>query len=222
MPPRVIHRALWLLLLAGCSEPAVTQLARPFELHALTSRGEPLPRLRAWLDGTLLGETQAEGVLRGTLRGRVHQRVVLSWACPAAYEPPSEQRELSLDAAQTPLKLEARCAPLDIAAALVVRARGAPPEGLPIVVRDEVVARTDESGLAHVVLRARRGSALTVGLDTTAHPGLVPASPLETFQLGREDTILLLDRTLALPPKSKPARVVKPKGPSPRKPIRIQ
>jgi hypothetical protein len=213
-----------LILIAACAQEPVP-LARPFELRALTRSGEALAGLRAWLDGVPLGETQSDGLLRGTLRGRVHQRVVLSWACPAAHEPSSEQRELSIDAgAASPLlKLEARCAPLDVQAALVVRASGAPPEGLPIVVRDEVVARTDAEGLAHVMLRARRGSSLAVALDTSAHPRLVPASPIETFQLGGDDTILLLDRKLeTVVHKSKPARSSKAKAPEIRKPVRIQ
>jgi hypothetical protein len=212
---------LCLMVIAACAqEPA--PLARPIELRALTRSGEALPGLRAWLGGVPLGETQSDGLLRGTLRGRMHERVTLSWACPAAHEPSSEQRELSIDSSGA-LKLEARCAPLDIEAALVVRATGGPPEGLPILVRDEVVARTDAEGLAHVALRARRGSSLSVTLDTSAHPKLVPASPIETFQLGGDDTILLLDRKLeTIVPKSKPARSSKPKEPDIRKPVRIQ
>jgi hypothetical protein len=226
--------AVCLALIAACAAPGPQLLARPFELRAVTRSGEALPGLRAWLDGVPLGETQSDGVLHGTLRGRVHQRVMLSWACPAAHEPSSEQRELSIDAGgprpsayakQGPalLKLEARCSPLEIQAALVVRAPGAPAEGLPIIVRDEVVARTDAEGLAHVVLRARRGSSLAVALDTSAHPRLVPASPIETFQLGSDDTILLLDRKLeTAASKSKTARGPKPKEPETRKPVRIQ
>lgn len=226
--------AICLLLAAACATPEPATLTRAIELRATTRSGAALPGVRAWLDGVLLGETQSDGLLRGTLRGRVHQRVVLSWACPAAHEPASEQRELAIDAeapsqgdgAATPraaLKLEARCAPLDIEAALVVRASGAPPEGLPVIVRDEVVARTDADGLAHVLLRARRGSSLAVALDTRQHPKLVPASPIETFQLGSDDTILLLDRKLETPrPKSKPAHGKKPKEPPIRVPIRIQ
>lgn len=218
---RTLTLCLTLLTASACAAREPAQLARPFELRALTRSGEALPGLRAWLDGVPLGETQSDGLLRGTLRGRMHQRVTLSWACPAAHEPSSEQRALSIDAAG-PLKLEARCAPLDVEAALVVRAKGAPPEGLPILVRDEVVARTDAEGLAHVVLRARRGSSLAVTLDTSAHPKLVPASPIETFQLGADDTILLLDRKLdTVVHKSKPARGPKPKEPENHKPVRI-
>ena len=227
--------AVCLLLAAACATPEPASSTRAIELRATTRSGAALPGVRAWLDGVLLGETQSDGLLRGTLRGRLHQRVILSWACPAAHEPPSEQRELVIDA-QAPnddgraakprrsaLKLEARCAPLDIEAALVVRARGAPPAGLPIIVRDEVVARTDAEGLAHVLLRARRGSSLAVVLDTSQHPKLVPASPIETFQLGSDDTILLLDRKLETPaPKSRSAHGKKPKGPLNRVPVRIQ
>lgn len=221
--------ALCLLAVTACSSASPPAVARAIELRALTPRGEALAGVRAWRDGASLGETASDGALRATLRGSLHQRVVLSWACPAAYEPTSAQRELVLEAepaagARAPLKLEARCTPLDIEAALVVRASGAPASGLPVVVRDEVVARTDAGGLAHVLLRARRGSALTVALDTSEHPKLVPASPLETFQLGSADAILLFDRTLATvsAPKSKSAHGSKAKEPEIHKPIRIQ
>jgi hypothetical protein len=214
--------------LLACTEAPQPELARPIELRAMTPAGEAVPGVRAWLGGTLLGETSSDGLLSAMLRGRPHQRVTLSWACPAAHEPLAAERELAVDpgaasAPQAPLKLEARCTPLDIEAALVVRASGAPASGLPVVVRDEVVARTDAEGFAHVLLRARRGSALTVGLDTNEHPALVPASPLETFQLGDADTILLFDRELAVPaPKIKSARRDKTKTVEPRVPIRIQ
>lgn len=218
---------LGLLIITACAEPPAS-LERAFELRVATPAGGHVAGLRGWLDGALLGETKSDGILRGTLRGGPYQRRLLSWACPAGHEPPTEQRELVLDpqTANTklpPLKLEARCTPLDIEAALVIRASGAPASGLPVVVRDEVVARTDAEGFAHVLLRARRGSALTVGLDTNEHPALVPASPLETFQLGDADTILLFDRKLAVPaPKIKPARRDKTKVVEPRVPIRIQ
>lgn len=218
--------ALVLALIAwGCAQPPAPVLTRAVELRALSPAGEPVAHLRAWLDGALIGETLSDGVLRATLRGAPRQRLLLSWACPATHEPPADQRELVLeDPAQAPgLKLEARCAPLEVQAALVVRASGAPREGLPVLVRDEVVARTDADGIAHVVLSARRGSALTVALDTSAHPKLVPASPVETFQLGDEDTILLLDRALSSPtPKTKRLASKGPKEPSFRKPFRIQ
>jgi hypothetical protein len=227
---RALIAAGLLLTALACGEAPLPELARPFELRAVTPAGEAVPGVRAWLGGALLGETSSDGVLRATLRGRAHQRIILSWACPAAYEPPAAERELAIDpsaastpAPQAPLKLEARCTPLDIEAALVVRASGAPASGLPVVVRDEMVARTDAEGFAHVLLRARRGSALTVGLDTHEHPALVPASPLETFQLGDADTILLFDRKLATPAvKPKSARRDTAKKADPRVPIRIQ
>jgi hypothetical protein len=224
----LIQIGLLVATLAACAAPPPPELARPFELRASTPAGDAVPGLRAWLGGALLGETASDGMLRGTLRGRPHERITLSWACPAAHEPPASERELAIDpsaasAPQAPLKLEARCSPVELEAALVVRASGAPASGLPVVVRDEVVARTDAPGFAHVLLRARRGSALTVGLDTREHPDLLPASPLETFQLGNSDTILLFDRTLgAAAPKSKSARSKKLKEPRSHVPIRIQ
>jgi hypothetical protein len=219
----------WLMVsivLGACSEPEPATVSRAIELHAVSVGDQSLAGLRAWLDGKPIGETKSDGVLRATLRGGPRQRVRLSWACPAAYEPATGERELVLDSVTAqglrppPLKLDARCSALEISAALVVRARGAPPQGIPIRVRNEVVARTDEDGLAHLVLRARRGSALTVALDTSAYPRLIPESPVETFQLGSDDTILLLDRALSTP-RIKPKRPAKKPEPL-DKPFRIE
>src|SRR5690349_2780421 len=104
---------LSLLVLAACAEPPVP-VERAIELSVATPSGEPVAGLRGWLDGALLGETKSDGLLRGTLRGNPYQRRLLSWACPAGHEPPTEQRELVLDPQATgtktpPLKLEARC-----------------------------------------------------------------------------------------------------------------
>lgn len=224
----------WLIasiLLTACAAPEPVRIARAIELHTVSGSGEPLAGVRAWLDGAQLGETQSDGLLRATLRGRARQRMRLSWACPAAYEPPTGERDLVLEPptaeraeraehTEPPLKLEARCKALEIEAALVVRASGAPREGLPIRVRNEVVARTDPDGIAHVLLRARRGSALTVALDTSAHPRLVPENPIETFQLGDGDTILLVDRALSTPPVK--AKRLGKKQALPDKPVRIE
>jgi len=215
-----------LVALTACAAPEPVSVSRPIELHAVTGGGQKLSGVRAWVDGAQLGQTHSDGVLRTTLRGRPRQRIRLSWACPAGYDPPAAERDLALDVptaegVELPaLKLEARCSALEIEAALVVRAQGAPREGLPVRVRNELVARTDADGLAHLVVRARRGSALTVALDTSGYPRLVPANPVETFQLGDEDTILLLDRTLTTPPvkTKRPAKKVAP----PDRPVRIE
>ena len=213
-------------MLLSCAGPEPASTERTIELRAASGSGEPISGLRAWLDGAQIGQTQSDGIIRAALRGRPRQRMRLSWACPAAYEPPTGERDLVLDPGPSDggeppaLKLEARCTALEIDAALVVRARGAPAEGIPIRVRNEVVARTDEDGVAHLVLRARRGGALTVTLDTSGYPRLVPESPVETFQLGDDDAILLLDRALSAPP-TKPKRPAK-KPELPDRPFRIQ
>jgi hypothetical protein len=217
---------LWLALHAcGPSAPAPRSLV--VTLEARTPTGEPVANTRAWAAGRPLGQTDIDGRLIVKLEGREGERVLLSWACPSAYRTRGDQRVLTLEApaqrSSQPSTLRAQCEPLERLAALVVRLTGAPATGLPIRVRNEIVARTDEHGVAHALLRVRPSSPLGVALDTSQHPELVPRDPVETFQLGDDDSILLFERTLSAAPRPalKAKRRVR-REPARRLPYRIE
>lgn len=211
----MLRKVIWLLPLlmfalvyVGFDRTKVVVVSRSIELYAATTGGDAIAGLRAWADGSAIGETDSRGALTKTLRSVKGGTVTLTWACPVGYRAQSERRNVMLDGgdsaaskrgdALTPLLLKVICEPLEQLAALVVRVRGAPQAGLPIQARDEVVGRTDPDGIAHVLLRVRPKTTLTIGLDTSAYPELVPQNPIETFQLGSEESVLLLDRTLTI------------------------
>jgi hypothetical protein len=208
MPRSLTHALLVTVALSACESSAPVRGALEVTIEARTATGDPVAGARAWAAGRALGETDAAGHLRTKLEGTVGERVALSWACPAAYATRSEQRTLVLEPAAahiaTPTTLRAQCDPLERLAALVVRVNGAPPSGVPVRVRGEVVARTDEAGVAHALLRVRPNAPLAVALDTSAYPELLPRDPVETFQLGGEDSVLLLERTLTSTPPTPP------------------
>jgi hypothetical protein len=128
---------------------------------------------------------------------------VVTTACPATHRTLSARREVPLahetrprGAARPAIELTVDCEPIERLAALVVRVRGPAPLGLPVRVRDHVVGQIDARGIAHIVLRVAPHTTLRVQLDTTTAPELEPKSPVQSFALGADDSIVLFDQAL--------------------------
>jgi hypothetical protein len=163
-----------------------------------------------WADARELGSTRADGQLQATLRGVEGQRVVLTVACPPGHRTLDPRRALQLQVPRpvagagqgATLALTVRCAPIERVAALVVRARGPGSAGVPVRVGGEALAQTAADGTAHLLLTARARSALRVTLDTSGVPGLHPASPARTFEIGDDDRLLLFEQRFQLPPRA--------------------
>ncbi len=194
--------------LFGCTQPEAPRTARqPASIYALRPDGHGVAGARVWADGRELGSTNAEGHLVTVLEVGTNARVVVTAACPPAYRTLDERRELAMpqlhasngQRAAPTVQLTITCQPLELLAALVVRLRGESSAGLPIRVRDQVVGQTGPDGTAHLVLRARPNASLTVELDTSAEPQLEPRNPVQTFQLGKESSVLVFDQTLTRP-----------------------
>lgn len=207
----------------ACSQaepPRVTRL--PATIRARSPDGLGVAGVRVWADGRELGTTDAEGQLGTTLEGKEGARVAITSACPPAYRTLDERRELTMRRLHaTPnqptasrLQLTLTCEPLELLTALVVRIRGELTSGLPIRVRDQVVGQTGPDGTAHLVLRTRPDASLTVELDTSAEARLAPINPVQTFQLGKEPSVLVFDQTLTRPRAARrglrPARLAAP------------
>jgi hypothetical protein len=194
--------------LIACGGPAPSRpVAQRVTVHARSTDGRDVPGVRLWVDGRELGTTDAAGRLESDLGARERARVVITAACPSAYRTVDERRELSLHrvlgraprASAPSLQLRVSCEPLEVLAALVVRVRGDGVADLPVRVRDRVVGQTDPEGAAHLLLRGRPDSSVTVQLDTSRVPGLQPESPVQTFELGQQPSVLVFERTLTRP-----------------------
>ena len=201
------------LLAAGCGEPPPGPTPFALDLQAASANGTSVAGVRAWADGDDLGTTSAGGSLRAELRGREGQAVTLTVACPPGFRTPEPRRRLVLQhlSAQraTPgtkapigaLALRVACEPTERSAVLIVRARAREPlAGVPIRRDGVVVGQTDLDGTAHLLLRVQPASSLRIGLDTAAWPALVPRDPVQNYEIGDEDSILLVDRTFAIQP----------------------
>jgi hypothetical protein len=206
---------------SACGDDAGASPSRlSASVHASAIDGHDVPGVRLWADGRELGTTDATGKLSFTLAAPEGARVVVTAACPSAYRTIDSRRELTvraLRAAQPPnarsgLQLHVACEPLELLAALVVRARGRGVAGLPVRVRDRVVGQTDPDGTAHIVLRTQPNPSVTVELDTSAHPEIEPRSPVQTFQPGPEPSLLVFAPSLQRV-KLRPRRALAPRVP---------
>lgn len=178
-------------------------------LRAHTPSGEPIAGARAWADGRSLGTTAASGALRAELYGREGGAVELTIVCPPAYRTEPGSRRLILrkvhDAAggaeRGALELDVRCAPIEVSAALIVLADARVGSGLPVRVEGEVIGQIERDGSAHLLVTAPAASTLHVQIDTSERPDLQPRSPVHTFRLEDQDSILLVEQSFARVPR---------------------
>jgi hypothetical protein len=197
----------------GCDHPAIHEERFILGLRALTAFDVAVADTRFWADGRELGVTDLQGALRAELNGHHGQAVSLSVACPPAYRTLTQNRRVVLQRIErkaapqvSDFELTARCEPLERSAVVVVRARGPVTMGLPIRIGGETAGQTDPDGTAHLLVRTRPHATVRVQLGTSAHPELVPHDPVQSFQLGDEDSILLVDQSFAHAPTKHYAR----------------
>lgn len=186
--PLVLLLLPWVAALVGCrAEEAPSRLFN-IDVVARDDRGAPLGEIVIATAGAAVGRTDAQGRLRLGVRGREDSLLRLEPRCPDGSTQRETSRELRLPArAEAPLELTVTCERANRVAALLVNAPGL--TGLPIVVQDRVVARTDRAGSAHVLLEGAPGTQMRVVLDTSAYPKASPRSPERTVTIGSDDAI---------------------------------
>ena len=118
------------------------------------------------------------------------------------------------DAGLMTLEHEAICIPAWIELPLVVRTRNT--RDVPVLLSGQEVARTDQDGVAQVLLRAKAGESISVVLDTSASPSLRPRSPVHMFAVTEADGLWMIDQVFATR-----AAKVKKKRPKPHAPSRL-
>ena len=155
--------ALCLLALTGCQQ-AARPASFPVQITVTSDQGEPLAGVKVAADGRSLGTTDAGGLLRVSLPGVEGQRVQLGFVCPDHYERSGAEPSLMLRSfssvdpnAPRHTTVEVQCAASLRSTVIAVRA-GQP--NLPVLLRGEVVARTNERGTTHVLLQERAGTSV--------------------------------------------------------------
>ena len=186
------------LLLAGCGAEEVEEMPR----HAVTfiaesDPGVPLAGVAVTANGQEMGESDETGLIASVLEGPTGTMMQISYTCPDGHEQPERPKSLvltsfqALDPESGPrgLEMHLECPPTERVAGLVVRT-GQP--DLPVLLEGEEVARTDESGVAHHILRGAPSSRFRVTISTEGNPNLRPQNPRALVTLGaRPDTFVI-------------------------------
>lgn len=188
-----------ILALAGCeSEPeAPPRYPFTFSAHADV---DPLAGVQVTVNGGPVGATDAQGLLHVDLTGPEGAPVSVSAVCPSGYRSPDQPQVHSLRHVQSLDPATARrgievtfdCPPEHRDAVVMVRTEGQ--TGMPVLLDGREVARTDDSGAAHVHVAMAPGTSFQVLLDTRNNERLRPRSPSQTFTVPDHDEVFVLDQ----------------------------
>lgn len=214
-----LPRLCVVLLLAGCA-PEPRQMTHRIRVNVASDPGVPLAGAALHAGAHKLGQSDERGAIDVDLPGEPGETVKLSLTCPEGFR--SELSELSVllrepQAHERPPEFALACPPLTRKLVVAVRADRGP--NLPLRYLGEELARTDASGSAHALLDAKPGDALTLTLDTSAEPQLMPQHPELKLSVPDHDDLVVFDQTFKRP-KVKPKRAPK-KPPEPTGPLRF-
>ena len=211
-------RAVLLVIasLAGCA-PAPKHTSHRIRVNVVSDPGVPLAAAELLAGSRSLARSDANGTIDVELPGRPGDAVQLQLHCPEGYRTPEESLSVMLrepQARERPPEFSISCPPLTRTLVVAVRADQGP--SLPVRYLGEEVARTDAAGAAHALLRAKPGEALTLSLDTSAEPQLMPQQPELQLSVPDHDDLVVFDQAFTRPiPKRKPLpkKAPEPTGP---------
>ncbi len=215
----MVRPALLALLLAvGASTTACKeQAAPPFEvlIKFSSAKDKPLKNALVLHEGKKIGVSGDDGAALLRLRGAEGETFLFSVQCPAEFESPKAPVTVVLrrviDSARRS-EYFVSCPPLTRTVVVAVRAENGP--NLPVIHLGREVARTDESGAAHVMLQLRPNESFELRLDTNDKSAerLRPQNPVATFVVKQQDDIFAFDQKFSL--EKKRIRYGGPVGPT--------
>jgi hypothetical protein len=217
-------------VLSACEEEPAPPPRYPFTFTA-TSDDEPLEGVTVTVNDAPIGTTDAEGRLRRDLTGPEGASVAVDAQCPEGYRSPEQaqihtlRRVVSLDpAAQAQgIQVSFDCPPEHREAVVIVRTHDQ--GGLPVFVDGREVARTDESGIAHIHMpELAPQTSFQVRIATAAiNERLRPSEPTQSFTVPDRDEVFVFDQQFEEEPPPRRRRRRRRRRPEPavRLPIRI-
>lgn len=168
--------------LSGCEGEAQSSQAYPVRVLVQSDPGKAVAGATVQKNGRDVGTADVAGAATVNLAGREGDTVDLTVKCPEGYQSPTKPIAVRLtrrgDTSKIP-EYSATCAPTFRNVVVAVRAESGPL--LPVTYLGKPIARTDESGAAHVLLRMRPGDQFELGLDTTSVPKHHPQNPKASF-----------------------------------------
>ncbi len=184
------------LACGGPQGPVVSSF--PVTFSAEGDPGVPLPGVMVRANGSEVGISDQDGLVQTMLRGPDGAGVDITYECPTDHVQPSGPSTLrlhrfqSLDPnTQAGLHMRLMCAPTMRTVAFVVRT-GKP--DLPVLLDNEVVARTNAAGNAHITRATAPNMAFMLKIDTTGNQYLQPQEPYRQYRIGGSDEVFTWDQ----------------------------
>jgi hypothetical protein len=208
-----------LVVLAGCA-PEAWQTSQRIRVNVVSDPGVPLAAAELHAGTHRLARSDHNGTMEVELPGKPGDVAKLGLSCPPGYR--AQESELSVllrepQAQERPPEFSLACPPLTRTLVVAVRAdRGA---NLPLRYLGEELARTDASGVTHALVQAKPGDALTLTLDTSAEPQLMPQHPELKLSVPDHDDLVVFDQAFKRPKEKR--KPVPPKPPEPTGPERF-
>ena len=173
--------------------------AEPLQLEAIVESdpGLPLRGIPVYLDGVLIGESDALGRVSTSAEANSRHQLTLTHRCPEGHhetEPSRIVRVRRYRVERSPhgIRVHLRCKPSSRRAVFVVRANNGP--GVRVRLDGEHVATTDSSGLAHFSRRGSPGTEYLVELDAAEDSALRPRRSAHVFRLPDSDELFIVDQ----------------------------
>ncbi|HMR76204.1 MAG TPA: hypothetical protein PKD61_13855 [Polyangiaceae bacterium] len=180
---------------------------------------QPLKDAKIMYKKKEVGVTDADGLVNLRLKGSEGQVINLNVQCPDGFTSPSEPVSVALrriaDKSVKPM-FRVDCPPSRRNIVVAVRADNGP--NLPVKYLGREIARTDESGAAHVYLSVAPNQQIQMQLATDGDDAkdLRPQSPVLAFEVKSRDEVFVIDQKFKVERKRRYySRPKKASGPTP-------
>lgn len=165
------------------------------QIVTLGDANKPLAGVEILLGKRTVGTTDAAGTLKLSLKGNEGDVVSLNVKCPDTFASPEGSLNVGLRhfaEGSPPPRFETRCIPL--VRSFVVGIRTENGARLPIVRLNKTLGKTDDFGVAHLLVQAAPHDQVALTLDTTDFPLLRPQNPTLSFAAPDHDELVLLEQ----------------------------
>jgi hypothetical protein len=198
-----------LALLSACQSSPAALVPLGLEVAVQSDHGVRLSGVDVLIDGEVAGKTSKGGVLATVVWSRPGLSHRVEPECPSpkfesAVPTVLRFRSYSPDATQAPLELSLTCRPAERLAAFLVKAING--SGLPVLLNGEVVATTNEDGIAHFSASGRPGSEYLVQIDASEVPRLLPRTLSQAFVLPDSHELFVIEHSFELRPAAAQTR----------------
>ena len=191
------RRLILVVLLHGCRAAAGGARQLPVEVIVEGDFGGRLSGVPIRVNGRVVGRSDATGVLRTAIFGSPGTTVRISQECPNEHPKAEEEatlrvRRYEIAGSAPPLSVVLRCRLERRIAAVVVRT--GTHEGVVVHIDGEMVATTNEQGIAHLSQSVSPGTELLVELDASRYPQLRPQRASRVVSIADSHDVFVIDQ----------------------------